>query len=353
MRALVDMPAANGNWRAAAVARQANLTKPPGSLGRLEDVAIFLAGWGNTPAPACGRIKCAVFAGNHGVTRRGISPYPASVTKQMVANFANNGAAINALTRANGLDLQVLPLALDEPTGDISVGPAMSTEETVQAMSAGATTVTDDLDCLAVGEMGIGNTTIAATLATAVFGGKGADWAGPGTGLAETGVQHKSTVVDRAIERFMAGDQAPNGPSSKLATPIEIVRQLGGREVAAIAGAVLAARMKRIPVILDGFISTAAIAPFFETYPAIVDHVIAAHVSAEPAHRKLLDAMHLVPLLDLQLRLGEGTGAALAAGVIKAAVAAHNEMATFEQAGVSNVEGGGEAEGQPAGKGAI
>ncbi|MEO1206064.1 MAG: nicotinate-nucleotide--dimethylbenzimidazole phosphoribosyltransferase [Pseudomonadota bacterium] len=341
--ALSHLPAINAEWRSSALARQEELTKPPGSLGRLEELAVFLAGWGQTPIPVCEHATCVVFAGNHGVTRQGISPYPASVTEQMVANFQSGGAAINAIAAANSIGLKVVPLSLDKPTDDISETSAMSTAETLEAMSAGADAVEDGVDILTVGEMGIGNSTVAAALSAAAFGGPAIDWVGPGTGLTADGVVHKAKIVDQALARYRAATaasaQVSTGPGPSA---LAMYCELGGRELAAIAGAVIAARLKRVPVILDGFISTAAIAPLYRSHPAIIDHVVASHVSAEPAHAKLLDMMHLNPLLDLQLRLGEGTGAALAVGIVRSAVAAHNQMATFAQAGVA--EAGSDAE---------
>ncbi len=324
--ALHDLPPANVAWRNAAEARQQQLTKPAGSLGRLEACAIFLAGWGHAPEPRADRVRVIVFVGNHGVTERGVSPFPADVTEQMVANFANGGAAINAIAKAGGVELEIVPLRLDLPTGDISRQAAMSEAELIEALNAGADAVADGGDVLALGEMGIGNTTIAAALAAKSLGGRGADWAGPGTGLGADGIAHKATVIDEALALHAgSGDGAA-----------EILRRLGGRETAAIAGAVLAARHKLIPVLLDGYVVTASIAPLFKANAAIVDHCLAGHLSAEPAHRRLLEAFGLKPLLDLEMRLGEGTGATLAISLLKAAAATHNHMATFAEARVVN-----------------
>ncbi len=328
--ALHDLPPANDAWRDAARARQRRLTKPAGSLGRLEDCAVFLAGWGRAPEPRAEAARVVIFAGNHGVTARGVSPFPPEVTEQMVANFANGGAAINAIARACNVELGVVPLSLDRPTGDISREPAMSEAELLDALNAGAKVVGPETDILAFGEMGIGNTTIAAALAAASLGGTGADWAGPGTGLDGEGVALKAAVIDEALALHEgAGESAT-----------EILRRLGGRETAAIAGAVLAARHKSIPTVLDGYVMTASIAPLFKESPAIVDHCIAGHCSAEPAHRRLLDGLGLKPLLDLDMRLGEGTGATLAITILRAAAAAHNDMATFAEARVANRDGG-------------
>ena len=326
---LGQLPNANAAWQAAAKDRQKILTKPPGALGRLEEIAIFLSGWGKAPGAKADVIKVAIFAGNHGVVSKGISPYPAEVTAQMVANFANGGAAINALTNTFGLTLSVEALELDHPTGDISEVSALSEAEMLHALNAGAASVPDDIDVLCVGEMGIGNTTIASALAAATCGGSGSDWAGPGTGLDDDGVRVKAQIIDAAVARHKSVvDDAAFGRLSSL----------GGRETAAIAGAIIAARMKRVPVLLDGFVATASLAPLYAQQPAITAHCLAGHVSAEPAHRRLLAWLSLDPLFDLGMRLGEGSGAALASQVLRAAAATQTDMATFEEASVSNAK---------------
>ena len=322
--ALAVLPGALDDARAAARARQGMLTKPPGSLGRLEEIAIFMAGWQGRERPRIERGRVAVFAGNHGVAARGVSAFPAAVTAQMVANFQAGGAAINALARAAGLDLVVVPLSLDAPTRDFTLDAAMSDEECLDALNAGAAAV-GDADLLVLGEMGIGNTTAAAALCARSFGGSGADWVGPGTGVDAGGLARKAAAVDAALARHA---DAPR-------TPTETLRRVGGREIAAMAGALVAARQARVPVVLDGFIGGAAVAPLAATQPGIVDHCLAGHCSAEPGHARLLAALGLKPLLRLDMRLGEGSGAAVAAGVIRAALAAHDGMATFAEAGVA------------------
>ena len=321
---LRDLPAANADARAAASARQAQLTKPPGSLGRLEEIAVFVAGWHGVERPHIVRGRAVVFAGNHGVVARGVSAFPAAVTAQMVANFAGGGAAINALAESAGLSLSVVPLDLDRPTADFALGPAMSEEECLAALNAGAGAI-GDADLLVLGEMGIGNSTAAAALAAASFGGSGADWVGPGTGVDAAGLSRKAATVDAALACH----------AGQLDRAFEVLRRVGGREIAAIAGAILAARHARVPVILDGFIGTSAIAPLARATPAIVDHCLAGHCSAEPGHRRLLDRIGLAPLLSLDMRLGEGSGAAVATQVVRAALAAHDGMATFAEAGVA------------------
>ncbi len=323
--ALTNLPDPDPTAIAAARARQAQLTKPPGSLARLEEIAVFVAGWQGREKPRIARGRAVIFAGNHGVTVHGVSAFPPAVTAQMVANFESGGAAINALAAAAGLDLKVVPLDLDRPTADFTVAPAMSEAEGLAALSAGADAVDPGLDLLVVGEMGIGNSTAAAALAARSFGGSAVDWVGPGTGLDHQGVVRKVEIVERALAFH---DAAPR-------TAFETLRRLGGREIVAIAGAVLRARQLRIPVILDGFISSSAVAPLAADHPAITAHLLAGHCSAEPGHGRLLDRLGLDPLLRLGMRLGEGSGAAVAANIVRSALAAHEGMATFAEAGVS------------------
>lgn len=309
----------------AASARQATLTKPQGSLGRLEELAIFLAGWQGRAVPALDRVTVIVFAGSHGVTAQGVSAYPAEVTVQMVANFAAGGAAINQLARTAGAELTVVPLEVERPTGDFTQGPAMSDKEFLQAVSTGYEAVSPDADLLCLGEMGIGNTTTAAAVAAALFGGRGVDWVGRGTGVDDAGLARKVAVVDTALAFHGA----------RLGDPLAALAAVGGRELAAIFGAVLAARHHRIPVLLDGFVCTAAAAPLAKLAPGGLAHAIAAHVSAEAGHRELLARLALTPLFDFSMRLGEASGACLAVNILRSALACHSGMASFTEAGVS------------------
>ncbi len=309
-------------------ARDLELTKPPGSLGRLEDLAAWLGAVQGKATPTLDRPQTVVFAGNHGVTARGVSPFPSSVTAAMVANFAAGGAAINQLCAISGLGLKVFELALEIPTGDIAAGPAMEEAACAATMAFGMEAVAGGTDLLCLGEMGIGNTTIAAAIYHALYGGKPEDWVGRGTGLDDAGLARKAEVVRTAVDLHRP----------HLEDPLEVLRRLGGREVAALAGAILAARIERVPVILDGYVVCAAAALLHALDPAALDHCVAGHRSAEGAHAVVLDRLGKVPLLDLGLRLGEGSGAALAFGIIKAALACHNGMATFAQAGVANKE---------------
>lgn len=322
---LDDLPLADAGARAAALARDGQLTKPPGALGRLEEMAIWAAGWQGTDRPRCDRPQVIVFAGNHGVTAQGVSAFPAEVTVQMVANFRAGGAAINQLARTFGADMSVHALSLDRPTADFTTAPAMTEAEVVEALALGWEAVDPGADVLVTGEMGIGNTTPAAALACALFGGAAEDWVGRGTGLDDAGVTRKARVVAAGLARH----------AGALSDPLEVLRCLGGRELAAMAGAIARARVERVPVILDGFICTAAAAVLERARARALDHCLAGHVSAEGGHRRLLAALGKEPILDLGLRLGEGSGAALALGVLKGALACHSGMATFAEAGVS------------------
>jgi nicotinate-nucleotide--dimethylbenzimidazole phosphoribosyltransferase len=326
--ACLDLPHGNHAASSAVAAREATLTKPPKSLGRLEELVAWLALWQGFAPPRLARIEILVFAGNHGVTRQGVSAYPAEVTAQMVANFSAGGAAINQLARNSGATLRVTPLALDQPTADFTEQPAMSEHEFLAAVSAGYRAVSPDSDLICLGEMGIGNTTAAAAIAAALFGGGGARWAGRGTGVDEAGLERKRDVIDRGLAQHR----------DALHEPLRAAAALGGRELAAILGAALAARRQRIPVLLDGFVCTAAVAPLARLRADALAHALAAHVSAEAGHRMLLDELQLKPLLDLDMRLGEASGAALAINILRAALACHTGMATFAQAGVSEKE---------------
>ncbi len=304
--------------------RNGQLTKPPGALGRLEDLAIWYAGWRGDAQPQIVAPQVIVFAGNHGVCAQGVSAFPPEVTVQMVANFEHGGAAINQLSKAFGAKMDVYPLSLETPTADFTTAPAMTEDEFIVALQTGWNAVDPDADLLVTGEMGIGNTTSAAAVATAVLGGEAADWTGRGTGVDDAGLARKTDVVARGLALHATTD------------PLEALRCLGGRELAAMAGAIAAARHHRIPVILDGFICSAAAAALHKAVDGALDHAVAGHLSAEGAHQRLLDALGKEPLLRLGLRLGEGSGAALAIGVLKGAVACHSGMATFAEAGVSD-----------------
>ncbi len=305
--------------------RNGQLTKPPGALGRLEDLAIWYAGWRGDARPQIAAPQVIVFAGNHGVTAQGVSAFPPEVTVQMVMNFEHGGAAINQLAKAAGATMDVHALDLDTPTADFTAGPAMSEDELLQALRTGWNAVDPKADLLVVGEMGIGNTTPAAAIACALFGGDAADWTGRGTGVDDAGLTNKTRVVAEGVALHAGSGDG-----------LDILRCLGGREIAAMAGAIAAARVLRIPVILDGFICSAAAACLADVVDGALDHTVAGHQSAEGAHGAVLAKLGKEPLLSLGLRLGEGSGGALAINILKSAVACHSGMATFAEAGVSD-----------------
>ncbi len=323
--ALKQAPGPDDGALQGATDRNGQLTKPPGALGRLEDLAIWYAGWRADARPQIAAPQVIVFAGNHGVTAQGVSAFPPEVTVQMVMNFEHGGAAINQLAKAAGATMNVHALELDRPTADFTAGPAMSDDELLQALRTGWTAVDPDADLLVVGEMGIGNTTPAAAIACALFGGDAADWTGRGTGVDDAGLANKTRVVAEGVALH-----------SEVGDGLDILRCLGGREIAAMAGAIAAARVLRIPVILDGFICSAAAACLADVSAGALDHAVAGHQSAEGAHGAVLDKLGKQPLLNLGLRLGEGSGGALAINILKSAVACHSGMATFAEAGVSD-----------------
>ncbi len=335
----LDLPSGHPAASSAVLQRDATLTKPPGSLGRLEDLVAWLAHWQGHAPPRLDRIEILVFAGNHGVTKLGVSAYPAEVTAQMVANFASGGAAINQLAQTAGAALRVIPLSLDQPTADFTEQPALTEQEFLDAVATGYDAVSPHCDLLCLGEMGIGNTTAAAAIAAALFGGGGARWAGRGTGVDSEGLRRKRAVIDRALDHHAA----------ILDDPLAVAAAFGGRELAAILGATLAARRRRIPVLLDGFVCTAAVAPLAKLRTDTLAHALAGHVSAEAGHRMLLDELRLKPLVDLNMRLGEASGAAVALLLLRAALACHIGMATFAEAGVSDKPADDSAEPKAAG----
>ena len=323
-----ELPQADDNALQAARQRDSSLTKPSGSLGRLEEIALWLAAWQGIAPPVLVAPVALVFAGNHGVARQGVSAYPVEVTEQMVANFANGGAAINQLAAHHGMALQVVSLELQRPTADLSTVPAMSETECIEAFGAGMSALPERADLLCLGEMGIGNTTSASALCAGLFQQDGAaeEWVGPGTGVEADALTRKRSIVAKAV--------ALHGEAVRT-SPLEALRRLGGRELAAIAGATLEARRRRIPVVLDGFATTAAAATLSCIRDDALAHCIAGHRSAEPAHKRLLERLSMTPLLDLNMRLGEASGAAVAVGLIQCAVKLHTGMATFEEAAVS------------------
>jgi len=319
-----DLPFGDAKAAEAVARRQDTLTKPQGSLGRLEEIVAWLGRWQGRETPRLERVKVIVFAGSHGVTAQGVSAFPPEVTAQMVENFANGGAAINQLANVAGAELDVIALDVERPTADFTLVPAMDEEEFLEAVGRGYEAVETGIDLICLGEMGIGNTTAAAAIASALFGGV-EQWVGRGTGVDDAGLARKTAAIEVAIKLHGA----------LLKDPLKVAAAVGGRELAAILGATLAARHKSVPVLLDGFVATAAVAPLAKLDARALDHTLAAHVSAEGGHRGLLEAMKLKPLLDLGMRLGEGSGACLAVNLLRSAHACHTGMASFADAGVS------------------
>lgn len=329
----------------AARQRQTQLTKPAGSLGQLEDVAVWLAGAQGKHAPSAERVAIILFAADHGVTAQGISAYPSSVTAQMLANFANGGAAISVLAGRLGAVLQIVDVGVDTEgavegvisekirrgTRDFSTEPAMTSDELVQALAAGARAVAriaqGNPHIVIFGDMGIGNSTSAAAVIAALTGKPARDVAGPGTGLDPAGVAHKATVIDTAIGK--------HGLRGGQVTAEQALEHVGGYEIAAMAGAMIAGAQRGIPVLVDGFIATAAALAAVKMNPSLCPLLVFGHRSAEPGHDIALAALDAKPLLDLGMRLGEGTGAAVALSVVRLACDLHNRMATFDEARVA------------------
>ena len=318
---LAELPGPDRDARDQVAARAATVLRPAGAFARLDAVASWLAGWQGTSNPRVDRPHVAIFAADHGVAADGVSAYPAEVTAAMVEAIRSGVATITVLAREVGATVELVDVGVGRPTGNIRVADAMSAGEFDAAVASGAV-ASADADLLVVGEIGIGNTTAAAAVAAAVLGGRAADWVGPGTGVVGAALARKCEVVQAALDRV--GSVAP----------LEALRRLGGRELAAMAGAVAAARRRRLPVVLDGFIASAAVAPLAVARPGSLDHCIAGHCSAEPGHQRVLDVLGLDPLMRLDLRLGEGSGALVAVPIIRMAAAAVVEVATFTEWGL-------------------
>ncbi len=335
----------NETARAAAEARQGKLTKPPGALGRLEALAIQLAAMQGREKPQMGQVQISVFAGDHGVAEEGVSLFPQAVTAEMVKNFARGGAAISVLAKQLGATLEVVNLGTAFDTGELpgvlqcNLGKgtanftqtaAMTESQLAAALQAGNDSAARAAKAGATlfigGEMGIANTTAAAALACALLNLQPQQLAGPGTGLNQTGVQHKAAVVARALALHAA----------HLSDPLEVLRRLGGFEIAALTGAFIGCAQRGIPVLVDGYITTAAALLAVRIQPSVASWLMYAHRSAEPGHILMLEALQAEPLLNLGMRLGEGSGAALAVPLLQLACALHNDMATFAEAGVSD-----------------
>lgn len=334
----------DGAARQAAEAHQRRLTKPPGALGRLEEMAILLAALQGTARPAVEQIMITVFAADHGVAEEGVSAFPQAVTAEMVKNFAGGGAAISVLARSIDATLEVVNLGTAHPPGSLpgvtecGLGPgsanfvreaAMTGSQLAGALNAGRRAVGSaqraGADLFVGGEMGIANTTAASALACVLLSAAPEQLAGPGTGLDPAGVRHKATVIQRALELHRPG----------IDSPLEALRRLGGFEIAALTGACLASAQMGVPLLVDGFISSVAALVAVRLRPEVGPWLLFSHTSAEPGHRQVLNDLEVRPLLDLGMRLGEGSGAAAAVPLLRLACRLHNEMATFAEASVS------------------
>jgi nicotinate-nucleotide--dimethylbenzimidazole phosphoribosyltransferase len=340
-------PAISVAHRNAARARQDQLTKPAGALGRLEGLAIELASLQHTDRPRAARVPIIVFAGDHGIAAQGVSAYPQEVTIAMMANFAAGGAAISVLAREIGSSLEVVDagtlaeapmpgVVTDKPrrgSRDFSKEAALSATDLAFAFACGqravARAAAGQPDLIILGEMGIGNTTSAAAIAASLLKRSAESLTGLGTGLDSAGRVRKADIIDAALTRHGLAD----------ASPEQILCAVGGLEIAAIAGAIIAAAQRRIPILIDGFIASAAALAAFRLNPSCRPYLIFSHRSAEQGHRLVLDALAARPLLDLDLRLGEGSGAALALPILRLACALHNGMATFAEAAVPDRAG--------------
>lgn len=324
---LLDLPGMahpDRDSAAAVTERAASLLRPRGALRRLDELAAWLAAWQGSDEPRVDRPTIVIFGGDHGVAAEGVSAYPSSVTAAMMNALDSGSATASVMARHLNAELHLIDVGIGKPTGNIRFEPAMSEEQLDQTIKAGrsALSALDAPDLLIVGEIGIGNTTAASAVSMALFGGQARDWVGPGSGLDNEGLAHKMRVVDEAVGRV------------SWSHPLEVLRQLGGWELAAIAGAVIEARHRSLPVLLDGFVVTAAIMALEVAHPGYLDHCWPAHVSAEPGHRRLVRKLGRPPILDLGMRLGEGTGALTALPLLSLAVRSVTEVATFEEWGL-------------------
>lgn len=321
---LRDLPGPDAASSMAVGIRSSHVLRPTGAFMALDRVAAWLAGWQGTDRPRVERPHLLLFAADHGVAAEGVSAYPAEVTAAMVDAIAAGVATASVLAAQVGATVEVVDVGVGRPTGNLRTEPALDADRFAEAVAAGVAAVHRcDADLLVLGEMGIGNTTAAAAVAAAVVGGEARDWVGPGTGVRDDALAGKVAVVEDALRRV------------GVVEPIEALRQLGGAELVAIAAAFVEARRQRLPVVLDGFIVGASVVALAAAEPTVMRHAIAGHCSGEPGHRLLLEHLGLVPLLDLGLRLGEGSGALAAVPLVRLAAAAVVDVATFEEWGLS------------------
>ena len=307
-------------------ARADDILRPAGALAALDDVAVWAARWQGTPTPAVLRPAALIFAADHGVAAAGVSNYPTEVTAAMLAAYRAGRSTVSAFAAVAGASVDAVDVGVGRPTGDIRVEPALTPERLDECIAAGRSAVEAlDADLLVLGEMGIGNTTAAAAIAAAVARATHPDddpvaWVGRGTGVDDDGLHRKQDAVLAALQRTQG-----------LSDPLEILRQLGGAELAAMAAATVAARQRRLPVVLDGYVVTSAVLPLALMRPDALDHCRAGHVSAEPGHRRVVERLGMRPLLDLGMRLGEGSGAMAAVPLVAMACAGVTEVPTFAE----------------------
>ena len=322
---LADLPAADRTAADAVRERAAQVLRPAGALGRLDEIAVWLASWQQTAHPRVDRPAVAVFVGDHGVSNVGVSAYPSAVTAEMLRALRTGAATASVMARELGAQLEVVDVGVGRPSANLRHEPALDETRFRECFETGREVVAGlDADILVFGEMGIGNTTPAAAVCAALFGGPAEEWTGRGTGIDEGTWAVKVAVVEDA--RGRVPEECP---------PFEILRQLGGAELAAIAGGVVEARRRSLPVVLDGFVVTAAVAALEVERPGALDHCIAGHCSGEPGHRLLLEKLGKPPLVDLGLRLGEGSGALAALPLVRFAAACVTDVATFDEWGLS------------------
>ena len=322
---LADLPGPDAAAAAAAREREANLTKPAGPLGRLETLAEWLSAWQGRHPPVMDRPWAAVFVANHGIARLGVSAYGMEVTEQMYQNYRHGGAGFNAMCRACGVGSDIHPIEIDRPTEDFTKAPAMTEAETVAAFNVGLAAVRPEMSVFCPGEMGIANTASAAAVLAAIYGGTAEEWTGAGSGVAGEHLRRKIEVVRQGVALHTADHP----------DPLSVLCRLGGRELAAMSGAILAGRLLRVPVLIDGFLCSASGAVLAAIAPDALDHCRFSHASAEAGHAQLMRRLNGRPILSLDMRLGEATGAILATGILRSAVACHTGLLTFEEARVS------------------
>lgn len=324
--ALAGIPGPDEDAAAAIRARAARILRPRGALARLDETAAWLAAWQRTDRPVVTAPALVLFAADHGVVTRGVTPYTSEVTASVVKAVESGAATAPVMAGIVGATVRVVDVGVGVPTGDISIEPAMSDERFVDAFEAGGLAIRDlDTDLLVLGEMGIGNTTAAAAVCTALFGLPAESWTGRGSGIDDEMLARKLAVVEAAVHRLDPDDG-----------PVEKLRQVGGPEMAALSGAVAEARRRSIPVVLDGFVVGAAVAPLHVLRPGVLGHCVAGHRSPEPGHGRLLRRLELQPLLDLGMRLGEGSGALAAVPLIKLAAASVTDVFTFDEWGLES-----------------